>query len=490
MALADYFHRSAVAASQVVAGFDEEAIRDRLQTVHLGVSVGDAETSQGQHLLDMTVRLLARLYPTLVLDGDTNGTAATLAREINPNIELTTGRADFAVAIGANASEIADTTIFAGSDGWLAHVGTNGPFPVGAETNPFGAGASACLAAANVFRAVFMGDAPQLDETLVFSTLNYGSTQEPHLTDGLDVGEAVLVGAGAIGQSALWALTRAALNGRLHVVDPEPIELSNLQRYVLAARSDEGEPKIAVLPKLQSSSLRLAGHELDWQHFCQQNGYAWERVLVALDSAADRRAVQASLPRWIANAWTQPGDLGCSVHPWSEEGACLCCLYLPDGQTPNEDELIAQALGLQGMELEVRRLLFTRQPVPAALLPTIEQHLELPEGGAAAFAGRPLRDLYVDGVCGGALIALDKVGRPHQGVHVPIAHQSALAGILLACRLVADVLGAGPSDTSVARIDIMRALGDELAQRAQKDARGICICQDPVYRSAYDTKWR
>jgi hypothetical protein len=93
-------------------------------------------------------------------------------------------------------------------------------------------------------------------------------------------------------------------------------------------------------------------------------------------------------------------------------------------------------------------------------------------------------------VCGGALIALDKVGRPHQDVHVPIAHQSALAGILLAGRLVADVLGAGPSDTSVARIDVMRALGDELAQRAQKDLRGICICQDPVYSSAYDTKWR
>jgi hypothetical protein len=44
---------------------------------------------------------------------------------------------------------------------------------------------------------------------------------------------------------------------------------------------------------------------------------------------------------------------------------------------------------------------------------------------------------------------------------------------------VADALGAGPSDTSVARIDVMHPLRQHLLQHAQKDPRGICICQDP-----------
>jgi hypothetical protein len=33
-------------------------------------------------------------------------------------------------------------------------------------------------------------------------------------------------------------------------------------------------------------------------------------TLAGVDSARDRRAVQAALPGWAMNAWTQPGDLG------------------------------------------------------------------------------------------------------------------------------------------------------------------------------------
>lgn len=490
MALADYFHRSAIATAQVVAGFDEEAIRNRLETVRVGLSISSGESPEGAALVEMTIRLLARLYPVLILEGDASGSAARLAREINPNIELAAGRANVAVAIGSFPADIADTTIFAGSDGWIARVGTAGPFAVGLDRFPFGAGASACLAAANVFRAIFLGEACQLDEAAQLSTFNFGSSAEAPLPADVDIGEAVLVGAGAIGQAALWALLRSPARGRLHVVDPEAVELSNLQRYVLTARADDGKSKVDLLSRFQAEALDVVGHELDWQHFCQEHGYAWERVLAAVDSAAARRAVQASLPRWIANAWTQSGDLGCSVHPWTEQGACLSCLYLPHGQTPNEDELIAAALGLGGMELEVRRLLFTGQPVPAALLPIIEQHLGLPPGGAADFADSPLRDLYVDGVCGGALVALDRVGRPRDEIHVPVAHQSALAGVLLAGRLVADALGAARSDTPVFRVDVMQSVGSDLVQRVQKDPRGICICQDPTYRIAYDGKWR
>src|SRR6266403_734495 len=58
--------------------------------------------------------------------------------------------------------------------------------------------------------------------------------------------------------------------------------------------------------------------------FVRTAGYDWPHVLVALDTAADRRSVQASLPKWIANSWTQPGDLGLSVHgQFDGPGACL-----------------------------------------------------------------------------------------------------------------------------------------------------------------------
>ena len=102
-----------------------------------------------------------------------------------------------------------------------------------------------------------------------------------------------------------------------------------------------------------------------------------------------------------------------------------------------------------------------------------------------SFADKPLRALYVEGLCGGAVLPLNRIGRPTQDVHVPMAHQSALAGVLLAGRLVAKAMGLAGDSTNVTRIDVLRSLGEYLTQPMKKDDRGICICQDPVYRDAF-----
>ena len=492
MALADYFHRSAIAASQVVAGFDEDAIRRRVSDVTVGISLGDSPTSEGLAIADLANRLVARLYPTLILEGRA-GELAELARLINPEIEIGTGRPDILLAIGEDAPADATRVIYAGSEGWLARLSTAAPMAAGESSNPFGAGTAACLAVANVFRAVFLDGESQLDCDTQLSALDFATGPNAKSgaeeLDRVDIGEAVLVGAGAIGHGAVWAFERAPCHGRLHVVDNERLELSNLQRYVLATRQDEHRLKTE-LAEEHAGAIELTGHPTQWESFCAESGYQWERVLVALDSARGRRAVQASLPMWIANAWTQPGDLGVSTHPWTETGACLSCLYLPQRSSDGEDTIIAQALGLADMQMEVRRLLHTGQPVPRALLTTIEKQLELPAGAADAFDGRTLRELYIEGLCGGTLVSLDQLERPRQEVHVPIAHQSALAGVLLAGRLVAERLGLVPDQTTVTRINVMHTLGEDLAQPMQKDPRGICICQDPVYRAAYEGKWR
>ncbi len=105
------------------------------------------------------------------------------------------------------------------------------------------------------------------------------------------------------------------------------------------------------------------------------------------------------------------------------------------------------------------------------------------------YRGLPLRHLYAEGICGGAVIPLDRVGLPEVDVHVPLAHQSALAGILLAARFYADLLGQPASSAEATRIDLLRGIGGHLTQPIAKDARGICICQDPVFQAAYEEKW-
>jgi hypothetical protein len=301
----------------------------------------------------------------------------------------------------------------------------------------------------------------------------------------------VLVGAGAIGNAAAWALSRGSLRGTLVIVDPEEVELSNVQRYSLTSLADVGEPKVDVLSRFFTGELTTELVHDTWQSFVMERGSHWDNVLVALDSARDRRAVQAALPRWIANAWTQPGDLGVSVHPWTEDGACLSCLYLPAGEAPSEDKLIASALGLPRPDVEarIRPILWANGNAPRDLLEQSAAALSVPVETMLAYANRPLRELYVEGICGGAVLPLGRAGRPAQDVHVPLAHQSALAGVLLAGRLIAQISGMSPADTEVARIDVMRPLPEFITQPAKKDPRGICICQDAIYREAYSLKY-
>lgn len=53
----------------------------------------------------------------------------------------------------------------------------------------------------------------------------------------------LIVGVGGLGVPALWALARAGAR-RLTIVDPDPVELSNLARQVIYRSRDIGTPKV------------------------------------------------------------------------------------------------------------------------------------------------------------------------------------------------------------------------------------------------------
>ncbi len=493
MALADYFRRRAVAAAQVLNGYDEVAVAERLESAPIAIVIDDAtlEREEGRHVLDLSVRLLARLYPSLTIVGSRAADPwRDLALAINPAIDLDRHEPSLAIVIGMPppGAPVAPVELFVGSDGWHARFSTREPQPVGTATNPLGAGAAACFGAANLFRRVFIDNAT-CDEDLVFCTR---TMQRGHGGDGgaarWPAGRTVLAGAGAIGNGALWAIGRIPYAGVTVVVDPETVELSNLQRYVLAVRTDEGRLKSDVaLEYLPPDAAR--GIPLTWAAFTTEYGHHWDRVLVAVDSAAARHAVQASLPEWVANSWTQPGDLGVSVHPWTERGACISCLYLPAGKLPDEDDLVADALGLSREHdgLEIRTLLDSGAPPPVELLARVAASRCLPLDLLRAFENRPLRDLYVHGICGGDILPLSRLGRPHQSVHVPLTHQSALAGVLLAARLACQSDAAAA--TLVTRLDVLRPVPPHPTQPVRKDSRGLCICQDPDYQRVWRDKW-
>jgi Prokaryotic E2 family C len=498
MALADYHERAALAASQVISGFDLDLFRTVLHKTAVGIGIGRqaGDSTEGTVLADLTIRLLARLYPLLELRVETSSQAETLAglaRAINPKIEITTN-ASVGISIGTGSPRF-DTTYFAGSNGWDAFVSSQESLQTGSSPNPFGAGVAACLAAANLFNRVLIPDwEERITNELLFSAFQRDRqrTSEDVSNSGWRLDEdAVLVGAGAIGNGAVWALSRSPLTGALHVIDPEVLELSNLQRYVLGVRSDEGRAKVELTGSCLNGSLKPLPHQMKWAEFVQASGYKWPYVLVALDTAGDRRSVQASLPNWIANSWTQPGDLGLSVHGrFDGEGACLSCLYLADRKVPNEDEIVAEALGVPGLVGDIRTLLHTGNGASRQLLEAVAAGLHLPVNDVIAYEGRPVRALYVEGVCGGGLISLGSTGTPRQELHVPIAHQSALAGILLAAALARRSISNEQHGTEITRFNILEPAGDYLTQSALKAGNGVCVCEDADYLTAFKEKYQ
>jgi len=502
LALADYFDRAALAASQVLEGFDPLAFEERVAGASVGIAVGpDAvRSAEGRNLLDMLVRLLARLYPRLEVvcpAGDAVRTElCALAKAINPRIDLgDSGSAEIGVVVGEHAPSTFRTSVHVGAIGWDSFVSSSGAQPLADTGNPLGAGTAACIAAANVFRYVFLsGDSADLDASLVFSTHSFENRESGAAVQELrwsEDGDVVLGGVGAIGMATAWAVARLRLGGVLHLVDPERIELSNLQRYVLATRRDVGRQKVRVAALRAGFNRRsVKVHQVDWRAFVSRHGYRLPIALAAFDSAETRRELQSSLPRWVANAWTQPGDLGVSVHPRLDgPGACLACLYLPEGRVPNDDELIANALGVPGRVTEIRTLLHLGRPAPPNLLTEIAGSLGVEVEKALAFGDTPIRDLYVRGVCGGALVPLGASDRPHRAVHVPLAHQSALAGILLAARLARRAASREPHETSVARVNVLRKWPTVVQQPALKRGDGRCLCEDDDYKSAYRLKY-
>ena len=498
MGLADFFPRDAIAISQVLQGFQADVFADKLKDVHVAIAFGEeaATSRDGRELLDLVVRLVARLYPNLSVvsspGGDQfGGCLVELAKTINPNIKARRrgGYASVALAVGTDAPFVDAPTIYAGCDGWSARVGTEGPYGTSDLGNPFGAGFAACLGAANLFRFLFLPNGSVLlDRDAVYPT---DASTIPDLESAMQADPMVLVGAGAIGNGAAWALSRVPLTGDLHVVDPEAVDLSNLQRYVLCTRSDEGTAKVEVIYRaFRANGLRLSLYHGDWGSFLETHGYKWERVLVALDSVRDRRAVQGSLPRWIANAWTQTGDLGVSTHCFLGEDACLACLYLPAQEQKSEDQIVAEGLRIPQLRTQVRILLGSGLGVDRNLCGAIAAAWGIPAKALDPYVNRPIRDLWVKGVCGGGVIPLGEAGSTPMDLQVPLAFQSAFAGVILAAEAVRDVLTSGAERrTRVRRLDVLNPVCDTAPQFALKARNGLCICEDPDFISVYQEKY-
>ena len=515
MTLPRFLERVVDATAPLLGGLDRAAARAKLEASSVALVAGDrAAEGAGRAGFLLAANLAARLYPRIALGGPRD-----LIRQAEGEIVLVNPRAEVSEAADAPTTAMLGyetalddpTAVSVAARGWSVYV-DGVEDNADSEAAPSAALLAATLGVGELFRVVFaeeLGDRGRSGPRPgAFNLVTLAEhTYDLPLGIDVEVDEFHLVGAGAIGQAAAHTLALAGARGRMVVVDPEKVALSNLQRYVLTRDSDVGAVKVELLrERLATSGLEVVPTALEW-HAGLTEGQ--RPTLVALDSAEARIGVQASLPGPLYNAWTQPADIGWSRHERFGEDPCLACLYWPDHEAPSRHEQIAVAFRqhpLRVLAYLVHRAIPIGLPLPPGGIPEVPG-LEAPADAArwldtplvddiAAAAGidvgelagwreRPLGDVYQDGICGGALLHLN-VGEAPREVLVPLAHQSAFAGVMLATEfLVAQVpeLKAARTPAIEGRFDVLSGLPQVLSR--PRATTSTCLCRDGVFRDVY-----
>lgn len=389
-------------------------------------------------------------------------------------------------------------TLYVGSENWIVKFSTKNAVGSANYNNAFAAGVAACFAAANLFRFVFKDSLPygDLDSDFEMSIFEFSKTfrdRGPDITK-VHLPESTLVGLGAIGNGFIWALYRIDnLTGDINLIDGEKIELSNLQRYVLADQESVDHTKVDVTSRyLNGTKLNIHPYPSTWEHFISiRNNWHIDQVAVAVDSAKDRILIQGALPKKIFNAWTQLDSLGISRHLNFIDSACVTCLYMPTGKSKNRSEEIADNLGLLGEENEklVRGYLAMNKPVDELLIGRVSMAKRVDIELLRHYLGKPLDIFYSQFVCGGVMMKLSGENDQVDNVEVPCAFESTMAGILLAAEVVIDANRLRKPIPTITRFNLLRPLSDYLLDNQAKHASGKCICHDEVFINAYQLKY-
>lgn len=519
MSLPDFLGRVHDAAGPLLGGIAESELGRRLDgvSVVLEIDSGPAEDPGQRAGYLLAVNLASRLYPHLGFDApdDLIEEAVDLARRINPKCEFGPARSsDRTLSLSWCGGDPQGDRITVAAEGW--GLSLDGNKATAAMAVAPAAMAAAALGVGELFRALFA------------DLLEHGRTEpspfelnllglEPNgeslpLPESVELGEVHLAGCGAIGQAAVAALRELPVSGTLFAVDHDALDEGNLQRYVLAYAADPGTPKPLLIDHaLADHALAVVPVPTLWGAD-ERSAPGRETVLSALDSKQGRIELQAGLPRELFNAWTQPEDIGVSRHQGFGSEPCLACLAWPDRPRPSESQMIAEALGEHelrvihylGSGLQVGAPLpagmvqgTVRLPLPEqaagwaerSLLEDLIERYDLPRPEFEQFAGVGVGALYRGAACGSMLVTLAGIERAAD-LSVPLAHQSALAGILLATWLLIDrvpeLRELRPAATQ-ARYDVLR--GGALIWPRSRDREPRCLCHDGDFLEAYRSRW-
>jgi hypothetical protein len=340
-----------VSASQVIDGLLETTVLLRADQANLSSPNGQtalcALFSQIAMMgigIDLDIPEVPLLIPQPPLKGNHLRSALLdYASDLIPGSRCGTGlgNIDLSFALGDSATDHPSFIRVTGDD-WSCAIGPTGQTPSSAweGTWPIGAMLAAASAAPEALRAALqrITSATGHEPTAEFHT-SPGRPAEIDLSSRavparpLDLGHVDVISGGAITNAAIYALLRIpGLSASLRVLEPETLDITNLNRYPLARHSDVGENKTTILECQTRDQIKISGipdrFDNSWSDLL---GCLAPKVLVGVDQIPARWAVQRAALEWLQVSGTshffamssshQPGGpcAGCA-HPRDEQG--------------------------------------------------------------------------------------------------------------------------------------------------------------------------
>jgi molybdopterin-synthase adenylyltransferase len=154
-------------------------------------------------------------------------------------------------------------------------------------------------------------------------------------------GRILIVGIGGLGVPAAWALASAGV-GHLTLIDPDPVELSNLARQVIYRDSDLGKPKAQCAAdrlRRRFPKTKIDAHAIAFEpHNATDLAAAHDFLVDGTDNPAAKFLINDAALR-AARPFAYGGALGMSGQAMTivpGRSACLRCLF---EEPPDEEEI-------------------------------------------------------------------------------------------------------------------------------------------------------
>lgn len=337
----------------------------------------------------------------------------------------------------------------------------------------------ACYSGALVLSEVSKPLSFKVDEEIIIEKLKILSSNV--LTDKtINIDTAYMAGAGAVGNSFLYALSTFQIEGKITIVDPDSVSGGNLNRCLFFSEDDIGKKKVEVLVEKAKNlfpKLKFYTEPYELAKIPNRPEGAWlNKLIVGVDSRRARRNLQREIPKEVFDASTT-GIEEIVVHYNKrplEDKACLGCIYMKEEQENAHEVHIAEALGVS--VIHVRKQFIDR----VAGLAIIKKY---PAINIKSIEGIPYDTLFKQ-LCGEGKLMTEK----NKQVLAPFAFVSALAGAFLALMFIENHVN-NKDSYNYWRISPWNNINYRLKQLLPTSK--ICeFCNDKIYNKVADKIWK